>query len=128
MIILYRRLLYINVKQLNVLIVLILLTYNLFGFSHKTWQNLYRHAVPILAIVKLKCGYFKHSYWTYRPNFHPKLLLVKTPSSQQNRGYVMLAARIVKGVLKVRYLILGGALGGGYTLQKVCKQCTIHRQ
>lgn len=31
----------------------------------------------------------------------------------------MLVARLVKGVLKIRYLVLGGALGGGYTLQKV---------
>lgn len=33
----------------------------------------------------------------------------------------MLVARLVKGVLKIRYLVLGGALGGGYTLQKVSK-------
>lgn len=36
-----------------------------------------------------------------------------------SRGYAMIVARILKGALKIRYLILGGALGGGMTLQKV---------
>lgn len=31
----------------------------------------------------------------------------------------MLIARAVRGVLKLRYLVLGGAVGGGVTLQKV---------
>lgn len=69
--------------------------------------------------MKLKCGYFKHSYWTQRPNYHPKLLISKAQHGHPSRGYAMLVARLVKGVLKIRYLVLGGALGGGYTLQKV---------
>lgn len=32
----------------------------------------------------------------------------------------MLVARAVRGLLKVRYLVLGGAVGGGMTLNKVC--------
>lgn len=36
-----------------------------------------------------------------------------------SRGYAMVVARILRGALKIRYLILGGALGGGMTLQKV---------
>lgn len=35
------------------------------------------------------------------------------------RGYVMVLGKVLRGVLKIRYLLLGGALGGGVTLQKV---------
>lgn len=34
------------------------------------------------------------------------------------RHYGMLVARVVRGVLKIRYLVLGGAVGGGMTLNK----------
>ena len=36
-----------------------------------------------------------------------------------HRGYAMFIARIVRGALKLRYILLGGAIGGGVTLQKV---------
>jgi len=36
-----------------------------------------------------------------------------------HRGYVMVITKILRGALKVRYLLLGGAVGGGVTLQKV---------
>lgn len=36
-----------------------------------------------------------------------------------HRGYAMVVARILRGALKIRYLLLGGAVGGGVTLQKV---------
>jgi hypothetical protein len=64
---------------------------------------------------------------------HPILVSVN-PAVQQNiqsRGYAMVVARILRGALKIRYLILGGALGGGMTLQKVimfgmyCKHCLV---
>ncbi|XP_046669274.1 dynamin-like 120 kDa protein, mitochondrial isoform X2 [Homalodisca vitripennis] len=87
-------------------------------FSWHTWQRFHRQPAPFLAVVKLKAGYFKHSYWTQRPNYHPKLLLTKTQYGQPSRGYAMLVARLVRGVLKIRYLVLGGTIGGGYTLQK----------
>ncbi|KDR10026.1 Dynamin-like 120 kDa protein, mitochondrial, partial [Zootermopsis nevadensis] len=38
------------------------------------------------------------------------------------RGYAMVVARILRGALKIRYLILGGALSGGITLQKTYDQ------
>lgn len=31
----------------------------------------------------------------------------------------MILGRVLKGVLRIRYLLVGGALGGGVTLQKV---------
>lgn len=36
-----------------------------------------------------------------------------------HRGYAMIITRIVRGALKLRYILLGGAIGGGVTLQKV---------
>ncbi|KAK0176797.1 hypothetical protein PV328_000902 [Microctonus aethiopoides] len=38
------------------------------------------------------------------------------------RGYVMVLGKVLRGVLKIRYLLLGGALGGGVTLQKKYEQ------
>ncbi|XP_058118863.1 dynamin-like 120 kDa protein, mitochondrial [Anopheles ziemanni] len=38
--------------------------------------------------------------------------------SHQHRNYGMLLGRVLRGVLKLRYLVLGGAIGGGVTLNK----------
>ncbi|XP_011259398.1 dynamin-like 120 kDa protein, mitochondrial isoform X2 [Camponotus floridanus] len=53
-----------------------------------------RHSRPLLASPQLR----------YFANPH--------------RGYAMVVARVLRGVLKIRYLLLGGAVGGGVTLQK----------
>ncbi|KAJ8708170.1 hypothetical protein PYW08_010536 [Mythimna loreyi] len=55
------------------------------------------------------------SVWTGR-----SVLLHKPidTSHVQRRKYGMLVARAVRGLLKVRYLVLGGAVGGGMTLNK----------
>lgn len=37
-----------------------------------------------------------------------------------SRSYGMVVVRILRGALKLRYLLLGGAIGGGVTLNKVC--------
>lgn len=39
-----------------------------------------------------------------------------------HRGYAMVITRILRGALKIRYLLLGGAVGGGVTLQKKYEQ------
>ncbi|XP_015586682.1 dynamin-like 120 kDa protein, mitochondrial isoform X2 [Cephus cinctus] len=39
-----------------------------------------------------------------------------------SRSYGMVVARVLRGVLKIRYLLLGGAVGGGVTLQKKYEQ------
>lgn len=48
------------------------------------------------------------------------LVRVNPPFKQTvpSRGYAMIVARILRGALKIRYLVLGGAVGGGVTLQK----------
>jgi optic atrophy protein 1 len=40
------------------------------------------------------------------------------PHVHQQRGAAMLIGRLLRGALKIRYIVLGGALGGGMTLQK----------
>lgn len=45
--------------------------------------------------------------------------LLKSQYQQQRREYGFLVLRALRGVLKIRYLLLGGAVGGGVTLQKV---------
>lgn len=56
-----------------------------------------RHSRPLLASPQLR----------YFANPH--------------RGYAMVVARVLRGALKIRYLLLGGAVGGGVTLQKVSR-------
>nr|CAD7392786.1 unnamed protein product [Timema cristinae] len=41
-----------------------------------------------------------------------------SPVFVPSRGVAMIVARVLRGVLKIRYLVLGGAVGGGVTLQK----------
>ncbi|XP_013184729.2 dynamin-like 120 kDa protein, mitochondrial isoform X2 [Amyelois transitella] len=55
------------------------------------------------------------SIWTGRSLLLPKPIDI---CHVQRRRYGMLVARAVRGVLKIRYLLLGGAVGGGMTLNK----------
>jgi len=49
--------------------------------------------------------------------------LLATPQpryfANPRREYTMLVVKVLRGALKIRYLLLGGAVGGGLTLQKV---------
>ena len=56
---------------------------------------------------------------------HP-LLYKAHPADVPVRGVAMLVARVIKGVLKIRYIVLGGAVTGGYTLNKVCLRILVH--
>ncbi|XP_028160805.1 dynamin-like 120 kDa protein, mitochondrial [Ostrinia furnacalis] len=55
------------------------------------------------------------SVWTGRSMLLHKPL---DPIQIPRRRYGMLVARAVRGMLKIRYLLLGGAVGGGMTLNK----------
>lgn len=72
-----------------------------------------KHPVTIISTRKLISGKFSRHC---RP-----LLASPQPRHFANphRGYAMVVARILRGALKIRYLLLGGAVGGGVTLQKV---------
>ncbi|XP_026842335.1 dynamin-like 120 kDa protein, mitochondrial isoform X4 [Drosophila persimilis] len=54
---------------------------------------------------------------------HEEFLLAGNPARgwsipPLSRGYGMLVVRILRGALKLRYLVLGGAIGGGVSLSK----------
>ncbi|KAK5646864.1 hypothetical protein RI129_005328 [Pyrocoelia pectoralis] len=44
--------------------------------------------------------------------------LLKSQYQQQQRQYGVFVVRVLRNVLKIRYLLLGGAVGGGVTLQR----------
>lgn len=46
---------------------------------------------------------------------HPRYFL------NPHRAYGMIFTRVLRGALKLRYILLGGAIGGGVTVQKVIK-------
>ncbi|KAG8232089.1 hypothetical protein J437_LFUL012449, partial [Ladona fulva] len=64
----------------------------------------------------------KNGHSTLSGPKHSRSELLKVNPSFQNytssRGVAMVVVRILRGVLKVRYLLLGGAVGGGMTLKK----------
>ncbi|MFT7818844.1 dynamin-like 120 kDa protein, mitochondrial isoform X2 [Arapaima gigas] len=51
-----------------------------------------------------------------RPPLQPSLLLPRSPGLQQHRAFWVV--RLASRVLKLRYLVLGSAVGGGYTAKK----------
>lgn len=71
-----------------------------------------------------KCRHYYH-HWThnsYNNVGNKKLLLLVEPqlrSTIRSRGIGTLVYRFLKGALKLRYLLLGGAVGGGMSLHKV---------
>lgn len=58
---------------------------------------------------------------TRRPllNLENDFQFCRIPNSTGRRGIGMIAVKILRNALKIRYLLLGGAIGGGYSLQKV---------
>jgi optic atrophy protein 1 len=90
-------------------------------FSSKT--NYYKNALRPLIINVPRVNY---SMLTYKTNgrFHAgnrhRLLdnhIIKSPHNPRNFG--MLVGRIIRGALKIRYVLLGGAVGGTVTLNRV---------
>jgi len=70
-------------------------------------------------------GQLRRQYYS-RLTFHqrrPSMLLLVSSSNAlvsplATRTFMGVVPTIVRGVLKIRYLMLGGALGGGYSLAK----------
>lgn len=77
-----------------------------------------RYPVPLFNSKNLTSGRTNRMNKTCRPLLaSPHIRYFGNP----NRAYAMFIGRILKGALKVRYLLLGGAVGSGVTLQKVFK-------
>ncbi|XP_043257590.1 dynamin-like 120 kDa protein, mitochondrial isoform X4 [Colletes gigas] len=75
-----------------------------------------RYPVSIVSTRNLTSGRMNR---IYRPLLSsPHLRYFGKP----NRMYAMLIGRVLRGALKIRYLILGGAVGSGVTLQKKYEQ------
>lgn len=77
--------------------------------------------IPLKQGVMVSQREISHSvlHRIVKPN---SILVHVNPPFQQaipSRGYAMIVARILRGALKIRYLIIGGAVCGGVTLQKV---------
>ena len=72
-----------------------------------------RYPVPVSNTRHLTSGRMNKAY---RPLLaSPHIRCYGNP----HRGYAMFIGRVLRGALKVRYLLLGGAVGSGVTLQKV---------
>ncbi|XP_078044320.1 opa1 mitochondrial dynamin like GTPase isoform X2 [Augochlora pura] len=75
-----------------------------------------RYPLSIISTRKLMSG---ETSRVYRPLLaSPHVRYFGNPS----RAYAMFIGRILRGALKIRYLLLGGAVGGGVTLQKKYEQ------
>ncbi|KAF4531828.1 hypothetical protein B566_EDAN000854 [Ephemera danica] len=86
-----------------------------FGCAYKAIKSKppVRYRQPVRSITMLM---LKH---TTKPLLFP---IGVTGVAVQQRGAAMFVARLLRGMLKVRYIVLGGALGGGMTLQKSYEQ------
>lgn len=85
-----------------------------------------RRVVSSFSHTPLKYGshtWNKHAtyaIWTGRALDRSRPLLRNRQNLRAHqRNYGMFVVRALRGVLKIRYLLLGGAVGGTVTLQKV---------
>jgi len=67
------------------------------------WQHGNQHERPFSSLTQRQ---------------RPRLLILANPAVTSTRALTGLVPTLVRGVLKIRYLLLGGALGGGYNLAK----------
>lgn len=75
-------------------------------------------AVPHLTRgVAHLCG--RSSFNPQHSRSQPLLLSSPRLIAVPSRGAAMFIGQLLRGVLKIRYLLLGGAVGGGVTLNKV---------
>lgn len=57
--------------------------------------------------------------WQFSGKNRHRLLDNRMSSPHSHRHYGMLIGRILRGALKIRYLVLGGAVGGTVSLNRV---------
>lgn len=86
---------------------------------------IYRAIQPVL-INAAKMNYSVLSgrnQWNHYGNFRHRQALLENPNQANAlvgaRNYGMLIGRVLRGALKLRYILLGGAVGGTVTMNKV---------
>ncbi|XP_037712757.1 dynamin-like 120 kDa protein, mitochondrial isoform X4 [Drosophila subpulchrella] len=107
----------------------------------RIYQNTYRRTARKAVVYSTKVACCNHSTLcsitshprrsqdhgtgssSYNGSRHEEFLLSGNPARgwqmpPPSRGYGMLVVRILRGALKLRYLVLGGAIGGGVSLSK----------
>lgn len=87
---------------------------------------MWRHRAP--SNVRYAIGFSFHKwavartrtrrYHTLNPNTKHRLRLYTPTSRLQTSRNIVLVARLLRGVLKIRYIVLGSAVGGGVQLSK----------
>ncbi|XP_034942377.1 dynamin-like 120 kDa protein, mitochondrial isoform X2 [Chelonus insularis] len=75
-----------------------------------------RHPISVIVTRSLMSNKLNKIYRPLLASPQPRCFF------NPNRGYFMIVGRVLRGILKVRYLLLGGAVGGGVTLQKKYEQ------
>ncbi|XP_018309505.1 dynamin-like 120 kDa protein, mitochondrial isoform X2 [Mycetomoellerius zeteki] len=90
--------------------------YGKFGHGILLVSKTSRYPITIVTTRKLMSGKFSRHCKPLLAS--PQLRYVANPY----RGYAMVIAKILRGALKIRYLLLGSAVGGGVTLQRKYEQ------
>jgi len=83
------------------------------AIPYSSSKMLRRNYQTLLGIQYRQRGFLSKSTPFIRP------VPFQNPTSIQSRNVGMFVGRILRSALKIRYLLLGGAVGGGVTLQKV---------
>lgn len=89
------------------------------------WMLLAEDFSPVCSATFLRGREF-HTLNEKRPSRKPLLRysdndfrFYQIPNYTSRRNMSMIVVRVLRGALKIRYLLLGGAIGGGYSLQHV---------
>lgn len=82
---------------------------------------LYRSIKPIaINVTKVNySGLGGGNQWKRCGNLRYRQQLFENNQFTGRRSYAMLVGRILRGALKIRYLVLGGAVGGTVTMNRV---------
>lgn len=85
-----------------------------FSFGRSTLRPL------IVNAHRVNYSMFTHqAKWQFSVKHRQRLLDNRLTVAHSHRHYGMLIGRLLRGALKIRYLVLGGAVGGTVSLNRV---------